>query len=82
MKKTKRFIAVICIAVLVFLYLLTLYFALTDDPSTMRMFAGSVFMTICLPVFLYVYQMIYKTYTKKRDPNDLPVKDNHSDPDL
>jgi len=80
MKKAKRVFAAVGIAVLVFLYLLTLYYALTDDPNTMHMFAGAVIMTICLPVFLYVYQMIYRTYKKKKNPDDTSDKSHHPDP--
>ena len=86
MKNFKRVLAILCIVILAALYLSTLYFALTDNPGTMRMFAGSIITTICLPVFLYIYIRMYHAFTDKKKNlkgtpfNDIPP-DSDSDKD-
>lgn len=60
MKKIKRLLAIVGIALLVFLYLLTLVLALTDDPNTMHAFRASIYCTVLIPVLIWAYTFIYR----------------------
>ena len=71
MQKIKRIGAIILIVILVGLYISTLVFALTENPGTMRMFAVSIAATVVLPVLLYVYQMIFRAFSKKEEVREI-----------
>ena len=60
MKKVKRILAIIGIVLLVFLYVITIILALTDDPNTMNAFRASVYCTFLVPVLIWAYTFIYK----------------------
>ncbi|MDO4521652.1 MAG: hypothetical protein Q4B57_00750 [Eubacteriales bacterium] len=70
MKKRKRILAWISIVLLVGLYLLTLIFALLDTPLAYNLFKLSLGATVVIPVLLYVYQLVYRTLGKGRDPKE------------
>ena len=65
MKKLMRVGALLLVLILVALYGSTLYFAITDNPQTMRMFAVSIVSTVVLPVLLYVYKYIFSMFGGK-----------------
>ena len=56
----KRVLALALAAVLVILYLSTVYFAITDDPKTMGLFKASVALTILVPIMIYAYQLVFR----------------------
>lgn len=60
MKKTRQILAIIGIVLLVLLYAATLFFALTENPNSMRMFAASMVATVVIPVFIWVINMFMK----------------------
>lgn len=56
----KRILALIGAIVLGLMYVITLVFALTDNPETMSFFKASVALTIILPVLIYAYQLVFR----------------------
>lgn len=71
--KTKRIAAIILIIVLVGMYLATLLLAIFDPTSTRRMFQASLFVTIALPILLWLYIFCYGYYAKKHTIADLDI---------
>lgn len=63
-KKFQRILALLLVAALVCLYLLTLIAALFDRSESQGLFKASVFCTIAVPVLLYVYVLIYRLNKK------------------
>ncbi|MGN0376649.1 MAG: hypothetical protein ACI4ED_03340 [Suilimivivens sp.] len=71
MKKSKKQIAaLICVALLVFLYVATLIVALLDFPGSDRMFAACLMATIGLPILLWIYIWVYGKFTGKHTITD------------
>lgn len=62
----KRFLALTCVALLILMYGATMFFALSDHPSSAGWFKASVACTIIIPVLLYAYTLVYQ-YLKNRD---------------
>lgn len=58
--KLKRFFALAGVVLLVLMYLATLIFSLMQGELALSLFKASVFCTLIIPVFLYVYGMVYK----------------------
>lgn len=63
--KFKQIAAIICIALLVLLYVVTLVVSLLDFPGADRMFAGCLVATIGLPILLWIFIWLYGKYTGK-----------------
>lgn len=80
MKKTKRILAIVGIAVLLGLYITTLLLALFNSGAAFNMFKACLYATFVLPVLLYAYSFIYKllknnySKDKKEDSSSKPVK--------
>ena len=72
MKKIKRLLAVTGILLLVFMYVLTLVLAITDDPNTMNAFRASIYCTVLVPVLIWAYTFVYKLL--KNNYGDTPEK--------
>lgn len=64
MKKTKRILAIIGVALLVALYGSTLVFAIFDHTKSLGFLKASIACTILLPVLLYAYTLIHKLINK------------------
>jgi hypothetical protein len=62
----KRAGAIIGIAVLVCLYVVTLVFAILSKPGATELFNASLYCTFIIPVLIYVYSMIYKYVHKEK----------------
>ena len=56
----KRILAILGIIILVSLYVLTLVFALTDDPKSMNFLGLSIGATVVIPVLLWVAMLFFK----------------------
>lgn len=67
MRKTKQFLAILGIFLLVALYLVTLFCAIFDSSKTQSFFAASIFATFIIPVLIWAYTFIYKIVTKNDD---------------
>lgn len=60
MKKAKRIFGIAAIILLVLMYVMTLVFALIDDPKTFTMFRASVAATIVIPVVIWIIRIFVK----------------------
>jgi len=69
MKNVKRVFAILGIVLLLAMYGSTLFFALSDHPDALGWLMASLGSTIIIPVFLYVYILVYK-YLKDRNKKD------------
>ncbi|HEX3076531.1 MAG TPA: hypothetical protein VHQ24_06695 [Lachnospiraceae bacterium] len=77
MKNSKRIIAIAGIVILVSLYLLSLIFAILNTPLSNKLFKVSIFCTIAIPIFIYVYNMLCRVF---RDKDNTSIdKDNKSE---
>lgn len=56
----KRILALLGVIVIVVMYMLTMVFAIIDNPATMGMFKASVAMTIIVPTMIYGYQVVFR----------------------
>lgn len=70
MKNIKRIFSILGIVILVGMYILTLIFALFDNPHTFSCLKISVGLTILIPVLLWIYITMYKFLTRKKESND------------
>ena len=66
MKNVKRIFAIIGIVLLVAMYGSTLFFALSDHPDALNWLMASIGCTIIIPVFLYIYILVYKYLKGKK----------------
>lgn len=76
MKKVRRTLALIGVALLVALYVSTLVFAITDHTETMGFFKASVAATILVPVLLWAYTLIYKLAKPSEDTEEESSKED------
>lgn len=60
MGKSKRILAMLGVILLVLMYIITLIAALFSSPSFKGLFTASIYCTFVIPLFLYVYMLIYK----------------------
>ena len=60
MKKIKRILAIVCVAILLGLYIATFVMALLDSSATMIMFKGCVALTLFVPLAAYGYICLHK----------------------
>ena len=71
MEKGKRILALIGIILLVALYAVTIIAAIFDNTNTMRYLSASLMATVVVPVFIWVYQLIYRLVrNRKKDRQD------------
>ena len=63
--KKQRILAIIGIAALVLLYIITLICAIFNFDGTGRMFTVSLFATIFIPIILWLYIWMYGKLTNK-----------------
>lgn len=75
MKKWKRIFALAGAVLLAGLYIATFVFALIDSPWAYDMFKVCLGFTVVVPVFLYIYMLIYRIQKKNKETEN----DNHHD---
>ena len=63
MKIIKRILAIVLVLIMVAMYFVTFYFAITDNPNTMTYFKASIFLTFAIPVFIYAVLLVKKVFT-------------------
>ena len=63
----KRIVALLGVAVLLFMYVISLIFALLARPEAMNLFIGSLACTIFVPIAVYGYIWLYNLFTKKKE---------------
>ena len=66
MKNLKRLLALIGVVLLAGMYILTLFFALTDNSAAGNMLMASLFGTVIIPVLIYAILLVYK-WTRPED---------------
>lgn len=66
-KKSVRIMALVGVVLLVALYGSTLVFALMSSSHALNLLMASVFLTILVPVLLYVYRMVSQLTNKKNE---------------
>lgn len=66
----KRIAALLGVIVLVLLVVMTLIFAITDNPATMSFFMATFALMIIIPGLIFGYQIVYKALESLRDKND------------
>lgn len=67
---TKRIAALLGTIVLVLLVIMTLVFAITDNPATMSYFMAAFALMIIIPGLIFGYQIVYRALKSLRDKND------------
>lgn len=65
--KLRRFFAIAGIVLLAGMYIATLIFSLIQGEMAASLFRASLICTIVVPVFIYIYTMIFKNMKNKRD---------------
>ena len=60
MKKIKKILAIVCVALLLGMYIVTFIMAIFDSSSTMMMFKGCVALTLFVPIAAYAYICLHK----------------------
>ena len=63
--KAKRILALVGVALLILMYLSTLVFSLMTGELAVTLFKASIYCTLIIPLFLYIYGMFYR-YFKNR----------------
>ena len=63
----KRIVALLGVAVLLLMYVISLIFAILARPEAMSLFMGSLACTIFIPIAIYVYIWLYNLLHKKND---------------
>ena len=76
MTKIKRILAIILVAVLILMYVVTLIMAIFDNSATMYMFKGCVACTIFVPVILYLYSWLHRWGMKRSGRKDYDSTDD------
>ena len=79
MQKLKQIFGIVAIVLLVFMYGLTIVFALTDDPHSMTLFKASVVATVIIPVFLWVIRIFLKIAKPDNSEFDEATKNSKKD---
>ena len=60
----KRILAIIALILIALLYGATLVLAFMGSPNTSGLLMASLFCTIVIPVFIYVWQLVWKLRNK------------------
>lgn len=60
---SKRIVALIGVALLALLYIVTLVVAITDNSESGRWFMTCIFATVAVPMLIWIYTWIYGKFT-------------------
>lgn len=60
---SKRIVALIGVALLALLYIVTLVVAITDNSESGRWFMTCIFATVAVPLLIWIYTWIYGKFT-------------------
>ena len=69
-KKIKRILALAAVIIIAALYLTTLVLSLIGNEASREMLAASITATVILPVLLYIYMWLYRTFGKQDTPGE------------
>lgn len=65
MKKLKRILALLVVILLVSLYILTFFAALSASPSKNALFMASLYSTAVIPIMIFGYTLVYRILKKR-----------------
>lgn len=65
--KTKRVLAIVGILILLGLYIFSLVAAIMAKPYANGLFLASIFATFIIPVFIYVFLLMNRTFGKDKE---------------
>ena len=71
-KRVKQITALLGVALLVLLYILSLVFAIFDFEGSEMMFRACLYGTIIIPILLWVYIYLYDKLRQNRDRKQEP----------
>ena len=74
MKNGRRIGAIAGIVILLLMYLLTLYAAITAKPYANGLFMASAFCTVVIPILIYAFLVVCRMF-RKDDPNSVTLHD-------
>ncbi|MBO5260269.1 MAG: hypothetical protein J6B26_07805 [Agathobacter sp.] len=80
MDKLKRIFALLLVLLLLGLYGMTLFFAITDHTETLQYLKVSITATIIVPALMWAYSFIYRTFGKGKKQDEETVADS-TEPD-
>lgn len=66
-KKVKQVMAIIGLVIIVGMFIVTLVLALSKNPNTRGWFLASIFVTIMVPLIMYICTWLYKLIKKQKD---------------
>ena len=72
MKNGKRICAIAGIVILLLMYLLTLFAAITAKPYANGLFMASAVCTVVIPILIYGFLVVYRMFHKE-DPNSVTL---------
>ncbi|MCR5098630.1 MAG: hypothetical protein K6B14_06750 [Lachnospiraceae bacterium] len=67
MKKIRQILALVGVVLLVGLYVVTIVFALLDNPQTFHMLGASIAATVIIPVIIWVIGIFVKLDKKDKE---------------
>lgn len=67
MKKTKRILALVCAALLILMYLITLVLAFLASPAAKGMLMAAIACTVVLPCLIYGILLIARILDNRQD---------------
>ena len=84
MNKARRVLAIIGLALIALMYILTIIFALMKSPDSKNFLMAAIFCTIAVPVLIYAMQLVAKVLPKfgpkgKSDAHDETNESKTSD---
>ena len=74
MDKAKRIMALVGAIILGAMYILTLVFAITDNPATMNLFKASIVATAVIAVLIWAFIMITRLLKNRREEKDAEIE--------
>ncbi len=81
MNKARRVLAIIGLALIALMYILTIIFAFTKSPDSKNFLMAAIFCTIAVPVLIYAMQLVAKVLPKfgPKGKSDTDDEQNESD---
>ena len=68
--KKKRLAAILGLFLIVAMYLATILFALIGSPFARSCLMASLFCTFLVPITIYAYLIVLRTFNRQQDPAD------------
>ena len=79
MKRMRQILALVGVAALVGMYIVTLILGLTASPATQGMLMASLMCTILIPIILYAMMLVARVLENKGEKEEKTEKTNKTD---